>query len=55
MKSNKKGEKFEFKFKDEIAFEKRCIESAKIMEKYPDRVAVIIEKSESEENLPDLE
>mmetsp|Transcript_22373 Transcript_22373/g.21558 ORF Transcript_22373/g.21558 Transcript_22373/m.21558 type:complete len:123 (+) Transcript_22373:24-392(+) len=55
MKSGNKVDKFEFKFKQEITFEKRCLESAKIVEKYGERIPVVIEKSDSEENLPDLE
>ncbi|GMH22386.1 hypothetical protein Nepgr_024229 [Nepenthes gracilis] len=33
-------------FKQEHDFEKRCVESARIREKYPDRIPVIAEKAE---------
>ncbi len=55
---------FKFNFKSEIPFgkskislhaisERRLLESQKIMEKYPDRIPVIIEKSLLEKNLPE--
>jgi len=55
MKRNNKSEDFHFNFKEEIPFEKRVVESKKIMEKFIQRIPVIIEKAESESILGDLE
>ena len=46
---------FNFAFKESFPLEKRQIESAKILEKYPDKIPVIIEKATSEKDLAELE
>ena len=43
------------KFKQTHSFEIRKKESGKIMEKYPDRYPIIIQKSNNTSNLPHLE
>ena len=46
---------FEFKFKSDITLEKRQAESVKIMEKFHERIPVIIEKATTEQKLPELD
>eukprot|EP00347_Sterkiella_histriomuscorum_P006782 403351453 len=46
---------FNFNFKNEITYERRMIESQKILDKYQGRIPVIIEKASGEHNLTDLE
>jgi len=41
-------------FKDEHPFEKRQAEAARICEKYPDRIPVIVEKA-SRSDIPDID
>jgi predicted site-specific integrase-resolvase len=38
-----------------INLEKRIVESAKIMEKFKERIPIIIERASSEQKLPDLD
>ncbi|CDW88108.1 gamma-aminobutyric acid receptor-associated 2 [Stylonychia lemnae] len=52
---SKTRDDFNFQFKDEIAFERRAIESEKIRLKYDGRIPVIIEKSSTDQVLCDLE
>ena len=42
-------------FKDKFSFEKRLVESTRIMEKYPDRVPIICEKSGNSPDIPDID
>ena len=42
-------------YKNTKSFENRRGESRKIMEKYPDRVAIIVEKLNNKTTLPDLD
>ena len=38
-----------------MLIDKRVVESQKIMDKFKERIPIIIEKSSSEQKLPDLE
>jgi len=42
-------------FKKEYSFEERKLEGARIREKYPDRIPVIVEKSVRAKDLPDID
>lgn len=67
MSSKPKQDDFSFRFKEEITYgkylqsklmcliEKRVQESKKILEKFAERVPVIIQKAQTEETLPELE
>lgn len=42
-------------FKKQNTFESRCSQSAKIREKYPSRVPIIVSRSESSKTIPDID
>lgn len=42
-------------FKEEHPLEKRQAEAARIKEKYPDRIPVIVERAESSKSIPDID
>lgn len=42
-------------FKKNNAFEKRIVESKRIKIKYPDKIPVIIEKNNTEKDIPDID
>ena len=42
-------------FQEKHSFEKRASESAKIMEKYPDRIPVICQKIHTANDIPDID
>ena len=44
-----------FKFKKDNTLQKRQEESKKIVEKYPDRVPVIVEKANKDKDIPDID
>ena len=41
-------------FKDDYNFEKRCQESKKIRDKYPDRIPIIVERDDNND-VPDID
>lgn len=43
------------KFQQKFSFSKRIAESARMYNKYPDRICVIVEKSDNSINIPDID
>ncbi len=43
------------KFKEKHTFEERCLESDKIRKKYPDRIPIIVEKSDNCKDIIDID
>ena len=56
IQENKSDEKITHRYQNELTLEKRLSEFNRIRGKYPDRIPIIIEKSETNSNnMPDLD